>query len=68
MDFVKRVNDNTVKLCCGGRGCPTIKDLGNGTYEVTDDNGNVVILKKDELKLVNDAISTLDSNQQLILG
>lgn len=67
MDFVKRVSNNTVKLCCGGRGCPTIKDLGNGTYEVTDDNGNVVILKKDELKLVSDAVTTLD-NQQLILG
>jgi hypothetical protein len=68
MDFVKRVNDKSVKLCCGGRGCPTITDLGNGSYEVKDDNGNIVILKKEELKLVNDAMTTLDSNQQLILG
>lgn len=68
MDFVKRVSDKAVKLCCNGRGCPTITDLGNGTYEVKDDNNNVVILKKEELKLVNDAITTLEDGQKLILG
>lgn len=68
MDFVKRVNDKSVKLCCGGRGCPVITDLGDGKYEVIDDDGNKVILKKEELKLVNDAITTLEGNQKLILG
>ncbi|NBP02350.1 MAG: hypothetical protein EBU90_19985 [Proteobacteria bacterium] len=68
MDYVKRVSDNSVKLCCGGRGCPELKDLGNGMYELTDDNGNKVTLKKEELNLIGDAVKVVSNEEKLILG
>jgi len=66
---VKKVNSNTVKICCRGRGCPQLKDLGNGTFELTDDNGNVVVLKREELALVGDAVNIISNvSEKLILG
>lgn len=68
MDYVKKVNDSTVKLCCGGRGCPELTDLGNGMFQLTDDNGNKVILKKEELNLIGDAVKVVSKDEKLILG
>lgn len=64
---VIRVNSNTVKLCCNGNGCPTVTDLGNGTVRVVDDDGNAIIVKKEEARLISDGVKTLDG-ESLILG
>lgn len=58
---------NTVKLCCNHKGCPTMLDLGNGNVEITDDDGNKIIIKKEEAVLISDGVKTLDK-QALILG
>jgi len=65
--MVKRINSNSVKLCCNGKGCPVMKDLGNGTVEITDDDGRIVVMKKEEAQLLSDGVKTLN-REQLILG
>ena len=41
--MIKRINDNSVRVCCGGRGCPVVEKQADGRYKVTDDDGNVII-------------------------
>ena len=35
---------------------------------VRNDDGNVVIVKKEELQLMGDAVTTIDKNEELLLG
>ena len=65
--MIKRINDNTVKLCCNGKGCPTVTDLGNGLVEIVDDDGNKITVKKEEAALISDGVKTLNE-EKLILG
>lgn len=65
--MIKRLTENSVKMCCGKKGCPVMTDLGNGNVEITDDDGNKIIIKKDEAKLISDGVRTLN-NESLLLG
>lgn len=65
--MIKKISDNTVKLCCNGMGCPEVTDLGNGYIEIKDDNGNKVVVKKEEAALISDGVRTLEE-KSLILG
>lgn len=65
--MIKRINDNTVKLCCNGKECPTVTDLGNGLVEIVDDDGNKITVKKEEAALISDGVKTLNE-EKLILG
>ena len=65
--MIIRENDNTVRLCCGKKGCPTVTDLGNGLVEITDDNGNKIVVKQEEAALISDGVRTL-TGEKLILG
>lgn len=65
--MIKRINDNTVKLCCNGNGCPTVTDLGNGMVEIVDDDGNKITVKREEAALISDGVKTLNEDK-LILG
>lgn len=62
-----RLNGNTVKLCCGKKGCPTVRDLGNGVVEITDDDGKTVTMKKEEAELLSDGVRVLNG-EKLLLG
>lgn len=66
--MINRINDNTVRVCCGGRGCPTVEKLDDGRYKVTDDDGNTVIIKQEELVLMGDAVKTINNDDELICG
>jgi len=66
--MIRRLNPDTVKLCCSSKGCPVVKKIDEDTYEVTDDNGNVIKVTKGELKLMSDAVTELDGEQTLICG
>lgn len=66
--MIKTITSNTVKVCCGKKGCPVVKKLDELTYEVTDDFGNKIIISKDELKLMGDAVKTIENNEKLLLG
>jgi hypothetical protein len=65
--MIKRISDNSVKLCCNNKGCPTVTDIGEGLIEITDDNGNKIVVKKEEASLISDGVKTLDK-ENLILG
>jgi len=65
--MIIRHNENTVRLCCNGSNCPTVTDLGNGNVKITDDDGNMIVVRKDEAKLISDGVKTLDG-ETLILG
>jgi hypothetical protein len=64
---IVRINNNTVKLCCNGKGCPSVSDIGGGMVEITDDNGNKIVVKKEEAVLISDGVKTLNG-EKLLLG
>jgi|10_taG_2_1085330.scaffolds.fasta_scaffold00527_9 hypothetical protein len=50
-----------ITLCCGGRGCPVIEV--NGTdLTITDDNGNIVKMTKEQAQLIPAALKNLYDN------
>lgn len=51
--------DKVIKLCCGGRGCPTIQKKNSKEVIITDDYGNRIIIKIDEAKLISNALKEL---------
>lgn len=65
--FIKDISKDSVKLCCGKKGCPVVRDMGDGTVEITDDNGNKVIMQKEEAALIVDGLKRLDE-KSLLLG
>jgi hypothetical protein len=65
--MIKVITNNSVKLCCKGKGCPIVTELADGMVEITDDNGNKIVVKKEEALLISDGVKTIDS-QKLILG
>jgi len=67
--MIKKINDNSVRVCCGGKGCPVVEKQPDGRYKVTDDDGNVIIIKAEELELMGDAVKTIGgSDDTLICG
>jgi hypothetical protein len=68
--MLKRLSENEVQLCGKGNCCPIITKVDEDTYEVLDDYGNKIKVKKSELELVADAVKALDKpkDDQLICG
>ena len=54
--MLKRLSENEVQLCGRGKCCPIITKLEDGNYEVLDDYGNKIKVKKEELEMVSDAV------------
>ena len=48
-------------------GCPVVEKIDEDHYKVTDDEGNTIIVKKEELKLMGDAVTTIDGDDQELL-
>jgi hypothetical protein len=68
--MLKRLSENEIQLCGKGNCCPIITKVDEDTYEVLDDYGNKIKVKKSELELVADAVKALDKpkDDQLICG
>lgn len=66
--MIKRLTENSVKVCCGRTGCPVVEKIDEDHYKVTDDDGNAIVVKKEELKLMGDAVNTIDGDQELLCG
>ena len=66
--MIKRLTENSVKVCCGRSGCPVIEKIDEDHYKVTDDDGNTIVVKKEELKLMGDAVNAIDGDQELLCG
>ena len=43
--MITRLSDNSVKVCCGNNGCPVVEKIDDDHYQVTDDDGNKIIVK-----------------------
>jgi len=54
--------DNKVFLCRGKGCCPNLKNLKNGQVQITDDDGNKMVLTKEQALMIPEAIKTLESN------
>ena len=65
--MIIKLKDNSVKLCCNGKGCPVVTELADGMIEIVDDNGNRIVVRKEEAALISDGVKTIDE-QKLILG
>jgi hypothetical protein len=48
-----------IKLCCGGRGCPTIEKKDTNYIIIKDDFGNQVTIKAAEAALIQEALKQL---------
>jgi hypothetical protein len=66
--MIKRLTESSVRVCCGKQGCPVVEKIDEDHYKVTDDDGNAIVVKKEELKLMGDAVNTIDGDQQLLNG
>lgn len=70
--MLKKLSDNAVSICCTGQGCPVVTKINDKQYEVTDDDGNKVILSKAELLLIKDAVNMVtenaEDNRELLFG
>lgn len=68
--MLKRLSQNEVQLCGRGKCCPIITKIDEDNYEVQDDYGNKIKVKKEELNLVADAVKALDGpvEEKLICG
>ena len=53
-----KVTNNTVRLCCGGKGCPVVK-VNNDQVAITDDFGNTIKITKEQASLIPKAIEKL---------
>lgn len=65
--MIIKLTDNSVKLCCNGKGCPVVTELADGMIEIVDDNGNRIVVRKEEAALISDGVKTIDE-KKLILG
>lgn len=63
---MKILTDKSVKLCCGNKktNCPVITKIDEETFEVTDDFGGKVILKKHELDMMNSASTFFNTSKK----
>jgi hypothetical protein len=57
--MIKKLSDNSVKLCCNNNGCPIVELGADDKFTIKDDYQNVVILSKEEILLVSKAAQDL---------
>lgn len=66
--MIKILSKNSIKVCCSGKDCcPIVTELPDGKIKITDDDGNSVIVNKNEAALISDGVRIIDE-QKLILG
>lgn len=57
MEFL---NNNKIMLCRPGSCCPIIEKVSDEEYNITDDYNGKVVITKDQLKMLKDAIEHFD--------
>ena len=68
MNEVLKLNPNgSVTLCARKTCCPIMEDMGNGMVRITDDNGNSIIITKEQASLMTAGVNALnEQNLQLL--
>ena len=59
---IKIQSQNNILLCCGKKGCPSIKREDANSYILTDDLGGQIKLNAEELKAIPEAIEAFNRN------
>lgn len=57
--MIKRLSENSIKLCCNRKGCPVVEKGVDDKFTILDDYNNVVILTKEEILAVSEAAQQL---------
>jgi len=57
---LKQLPQGEILLCCGKGGCPTLKKHSENKIQITDDQGNSVVMEKTQAELIAQAIKQLD--------
>lgn len=60
--------DGSVTLCARKTCCPIMEDLGNGMVRITDDNGNSIIISKEQASLVTPGLNALNEQNLELLN
>lgn len=69
--MIKILSDKSVQLCCKGKSCPIVTDIGGGMVEILDDYGKKVVMTKEEALQLSDGVKVIAEQQQkkeLLLG
>lgn len=67
MTNILKLNSNgSVTLCARKTCCPVIEKINNEMIRITDDNGNSIIIEKEQARLINDALDLMDNKQVLL--
>lgn len=56
----------SVRLCARKTCCPTMQKVDEKTVQITDDNGNTVIMSIDQARLIGDGVNALQEGKQLL--
>jgi hypothetical protein len=68
MNNILKLNPNgSVTLCARKTCCPVMEEINATQVRITDDNGNSIIINKDQAALINDGLKVLNSKEQQLL-
>lgn len=69
MNEVLKLNPNgTVTLCARKTCCPIMEDIGNGMVRITDDNGNSIVISKEQAGLVPAGLNAINEQNLELLN
>lgn len=54
-----KIENNSVRLCCGGKACPVVKIKKDNVF-ITDDYDNTIEITKEQAEMINEAVKMLD--------
>jgi len=57
-----KIENNSVKLCCGGKACPVVKIDTSDNVTITDDYENTIEITKEQAEMINEAVKMLDQS------
>ena len=57
---LQKLPQGEILLCCGKGGCPRLKEVSEDKVQITDDDGNTVIMEKTQAKLITQALDQLN--------
>lgn len=58
-----KIENNSVKLCCGGKACPVVK-VDSDNVTITDDYENTIEITKEQAEMINEAVKMLDQDSK----
>lgn len=66
MENMLKVNELGRVVLCGRKNscCPEMENIDDSTVAITDDDGNRIIIKKDQARLINKGLDVLDENKK----